>query len=345
MRTLKSQTMINFLSLGGLLALLLITPWKVSAQPGQWITYEGKEGPGKGKHIVLVSGDEEYRSEESLPMLAQILSQRHGFTCTVLFAQDSATGEINPDNQTNIPGLSQLEKADLLLMCLRFRELPDEQMKYIDNYVQSGKPIVAMRTSTHAFRYTRNKQSRYAKYGMDSKVKGWEKGFGKSVLGETWVAHHGEHGVQGTRGIANGLYENHPVLKGVGDIWGPTDVYAISSLEANTQVLIWGQTTQALRPDSNPVYTKPIMPVAWIKNYRTANGKSARIFNTTMGASMDLLNEDLRRLLVNACYWSMGLEDLIPEKANVEPVNTYQPIMFGFGKFKKGVKPSDVGPK
>ena len=95
----------------------------------QWVVYQGNEGPGKGKHIVFVSGDEEYRSEEGLPMLAKILAERHGFKCTVLFAVDPKTNNIDPDNQTNIPGLEHLKTADLMVMLLRFRELPDEQMK------------------------------------------------------------------------------------------------------------------------------------------------------------------------------------------------------------------------
>ena len=146
--------------------------WNVQcteAQQGkQWVTYEGNEGLGKGKHIVLVSGDEEYRSEEALPMLAQILSKHHGFKCTVLFAIDPQTGEIDPENQTNIPGLEQLQTADLMVLFTRFRELPDEQMKYIDEYTQGGKPVVALRTSTHAFQYKRNMESPYAKYSFNS---------------------------------------------------------------------------------------------------------------------------------------------------------------------------------
>jgi type 1 glutamine amidotransferase len=305
-----------------------------------WITFEPPAGNTIGKHIVLICGDEEYRSEEGLPMLAGILSQIHGFRCTVLFSQD-ANGEINPDNQTNIPGLKNLETADLLVMCLRFRELPDEQMKYFDSYVRQGKPIVGLRTSTHAFRYTRNKQSPYAKYGTDSKEKGWEKGFGKNVLGETWVAHHGEHGTEGTRGVINGLKENHPLLKGVRDIWGFTDVYTISSLDNDSQVLVFGLPTTALTPDSPPNYSKSVMPIAWVRSYKSESGKVARIFNTTMGASVDLANEDLRRLLVNACYWGMGMESQITERADVGIRGKYQPTMFGTGNYKKGMKPSD----
>ena len=100
---------------------------------------------------MLVSGDEEYRSEEGLPQLAKILATRHGFKATVLFAIDPADGTINPNQSDNIPGLEALESADLLVLLTRFRRLPDEQMKHIVDYVESGKPIVALRTATHAF--------------------------------------------------------------------------------------------------------------------------------------------------------------------------------------------------
>src|SRR6266851_10059035 len=86
------------------------------AQASEWVTYEGKQGPGKGKQIVFISGDEEYRSEESLPMLAKILAVRHGFKCTVLFPINGADGTIDPDNQTNIVGLEALRTADLVVM-------------------------------------------------------------------------------------------------------------------------------------------------------------------------------------------------------------------------------------
>ena len=330
------------------LAFVLILGSSISSctQPmQQWVRYEGKEGPGLGKHIVFVSGDEEYRSEESLPMMARILSQRHGFTCTVLFAINPETGEIDPNTQTNIPGMEHLNKADLLFMCLRFRELPDNQMKYFDEYLQSGKPMVALRTSTHAFLYSRNKESVYAKYSYNSKAKNWESGFGKTVLGETWVSHHGAHGSEGTRGLINGLYGSHPILKGVKDIWGPTDVYTVKGLDANTNILLYGQSTLGMTADAPLSYAKSIMPVAWTKTYQTEKGHTARIFTTTMGASTDLNSEDLRRMLINASYWALNMEALIPVKNNAETIGIYEPIMFGFDKYKRGLKPSDFNLK
>src|SRR5947209_14524726 len=134
------------LFLATLLAGLAAAPTE-AADP--WVVYEGGDGPGKGKHIVLVSGDEEYRSEEALPQLAKILATRHGFKCTVLFAIDSKDETINPNKNNNIPGLEALDKADLMVIFTRFRNLPDEQMKHIVDYVEAGKPIVGLRTATH----------------------------------------------------------------------------------------------------------------------------------------------------------------------------------------------------
>ncbi len=306
----------------------------------QWVVYQGNEGPGKGKHIVFVSGDEEYRSEEGLPMMAKILAERHGFKCTVLFSLDPKTNNIDPDNQTNIPGLEHLKTADLMVMLLRFRELPDEQMKHIIDYTNAGKPIVALRTSTHAFSYSRNKQNPYAKYSYNSKVKGWEGGYGKQVLGETWINHHGVHAKEGTRALINGLVKDHSILRGVKDIWTPTDVYGILGLPNDAQVLIFGQTTLGMTSAAPLSYEKSVMPVAWIRNYSSASGKKAKIFTTTMGSSVDLMSEDLRRLIVNACYWGIGMENQIPAQNNVQVVGEYNPTMFGFGKYQRGLSPS-----
>jgi hypothetical protein len=124
-------------------------------QANEWVEYRGHDGPGAGKHIVLVSGDEEYRSEEGLPMLGKILAVRHGFRCTVLFSINPDDGTIDPTNQTNIPGFKHIADADLVVMLLRFRELPDDEMKHFVDYLNAGKPILALRTSTHAFDYSR----------------------------------------------------------------------------------------------------------------------------------------------------------------------------------------------
>src|SRR4029077_3352799 len=194
--------------------------------------------------------------------------------------------------------------------------------------------------STHAFAYERYQQSAYAKY--DWRSKDWPGGFGQQVLGETWVSHHGDHGKQSTRGIIETALKEHPILRGVTDIWCPTDVYTVSHLPADAVVLVRGQVLSGMKPSDPPVEgtkNNPMMPVVWVRDYKGARGKTSKIVTTTMGAAVDFENESLRRLLVNACYWTLGLEKSIPVKADVSYVGDYKPSWFVFGKFKPGVKP------
>jgi type 1 glutamine amidotransferase len=309
---------------------------------GRGVPVTGASAPPR--HVVFISGDEEYRSEEALPQLAKILSRRHGFRCTVLFAVDPADGTINPDVNTNIPGLEALKSADLMVVFLRYRDLPDDQMRHIVEYVESGRPIVALRTATHAFHIPAGKT--YARYSCDSKE--WDGGFGRRVLGETWIDHHGEHGKEGTRGIVAPGAAGHPILRGIrdGDIFVPSDVYRVRlPLPAGCTPLVLGQVTQSLDAASPPVAgakNDPMMPVAWTRTYSAGPGKAARVFTTTMGASQDLQSEGLRRLLVNACSWAVGLEGQIPPKSDVELVGEYRPSPFKFGGARKGVRPADL---
>ena len=324
-----------------LLVAALLSQRAVSDDP--WLVYEGGEGPGAGKHVVLVAGDEEYRSEEALPMLARILAEHHGFRCTVLFSTDPEDGTIDPTNQTHVPGLERLRDADMLVLFFRFRELPDEDMKHLVEYVESGGPVLGIRTATHAFDYRRNEQSRYASYHWRSSE--WPGGFGRQILGETWVNHHGGHGRQSTRGVVAEAERAHPILRGVDDVWGPTDVYGIRDLPEDARVLLWGQVLSGMDPSDPPVEGKlnePMMPLVWIREYQSASGAPARSICSTIGAATDCASEGLRRALVNACYWGMGLEERIPAESRVDIVGEYAPSAFGFGRFRGGVRPSDL---
>jgi type 1 glutamine amidotransferase len=305
----------------------------------EWVVFEGGEGPVKGRHIVFLVGDEEYRSEDSMPPLAKILAVHHGFKCTVLFAINKETGEIDPKTLDNIPGLEALKTADLMIMFLRFRELPDEQMKYIIDYTNSGKPIIGLRTATHAFNYRKNKNSLYAKYSFRDKQ--FNGGYGRQVLGETWINHYGRHQRESTRGLVAKGMENHPIVKGIEDIWGESDVYGITTLSGDSKPLIMGQVLSGMDPKDEPNPDKKLVPVAWTKTYTGDKGKTSRVFTTTMGHSFDFKSEGFRRLLVNACYWAMGMEDKIPAKSKVDFVGRYDPNKIGMGKHKTGLKPSD----
>jgi hypothetical protein len=335
------------------LALLALAPLvRADDKP---VVLEGGDGPGKGKHVVLISGDQEYRSEEAIPLLAKMLSKHHGFKCTVLFTVDPKDGTVNP-NINNIPGLEALKTADLMVIFTRFLNLPDEQLAHIDAYLAAGKPVVGLRTATHAFNGIPGK-SPYAKFNNGSNVKGWEGGFGKAVLGEQWVNHHGRHGTEGTRGIVVDGQEMHPILKGIepGAIFGTTDVYTVKlPLPGDSQPLVLGEVTETLKPDSKAVVDKPdakvkkndpMMPVAWTKTYKGDGDKVGRVFTTTMGASEDLQWEGTRRLIVNGCFWAAKLDAAIPAKTNVSLVGEFTPTRFYFKKTeewqKTPLKPAD----
>ena len=261
-----------------------------AARASDTLVFEPANASNPPKHIVLISGDEEYRSEETMPMLGKILSQKHGFKCTVLFAVNPGNGEIDPPVNNNIPGLEALDSADLMIIATRFRDLPDAQMKHIVDYVESGKPVIGMRTATHAFNLS--KESAYQNYhwAMGEPTNG---GFGRRVLGETWINHHGHHARESTLGIVAPGQESHPVLKGIksGDIWGPSDVYGVRLPQPeDCHPLVMGQVLSGMKSDDPPLEgekNSPMMPVAWTKSYTGTAGKTARVFTTTMGAAQD----------------------------------------------------------
>lgn len=297
----------------------------------QWVAYEPPAGKANGKRIVLLAGDEEYRSEESMPMLGKLLSQRHGFHCTVLFSQDPG-GIINPHNQTNVPGLHLLATADLAVNAFRFRELPDAEMKHIVDFLDAGKPMIVLRTATHAFAYSRNRQSPYAKYSYDAPGGG----FGGSTVGETWTYHHGDHGKEASRGLVDGRNRQHPILRGVVDVFGPTDVYGVNpDFPPDATVLLHGLTLTGMNPADPPNLNKAIMPLVWLRDCTAPSGRQAKILCSTIGAAVDFQSEDLRRLIVNASFFLTGLE--VPARADAAPLEEFHPTYFGFNNAKKGV--------
>lgn len=319
-----------------LLPLLALAASAIAADE-TWITYEGASGPGKGRHVVLLAGDEEYRSEEALPMLAKILSQRHGFKCTVCFSVD-ADGTINPNNGASLSGSQALETADVIVMSLRFRHWDDAAMERFEKAYLAGKPMIALRTSTHAFNFP--KDSKWSKYSFNSSGE-WEKGFGRHVLGETWVAHHGAHKKEATRGIIEDPVKGDPLLRGVSDIFGTTDVYTANP-PADAKILVRGQVLTGMNPADPPVVGKknePLQPIVWTRLHTNSAGTTNKVFCTTMGAATDLENEGLRRLVVNAVFWAVGID--VPSHADVAFVDPYKPLFYGFNGFRGGLKASD----
>ncbi len=320
----------------------MMTGISPSNEGPRWLQFPPPElaaAPDRPK-VIFLAGDEEYRSEEGLPMLARMFAAA-GFEAIVLLSQNPETGEIDPDNRSHIPGLHLLEDADLCIMQWRFRDLPDEDMKHVVDYVESGKPLTGIRTSTHAFAIPEERSSTYAGWS-------WNKdgGFGKRVLGETWVAHHGGHGREATRGVVELCNANHPVLRGVDDVFGPTDVYAIGALPKDATVLLRGAILEGMSPDDGPVTDErnaPMHPVAWTRERALPDGQVQRIFVTTMGAAQDFSSEDLRKLVLNAAHWQLGHDASIPEDGCDAPIiGRWDPSPFGFGTYRRGLTLADI---
>jgi hypothetical protein len=271
-------------------------------------------------------------------MLAKILAKRHGFKCTVLFSMNPKDGTVDPSVKNNIPGMSVLKSADMMVVFAMDLTLPDEQMKHFVEFLETGKPVFGIRCTLLSFRYAKN--SPYARFDVDNG------GYATELFGESWKGHYGDHGKESTRGLRAGLNEAHPILRGVQDVWGPTDVYRITRLPADATVLMYGQVLAGMKPDAPPNLQKSLMPMVWTREIRRESGTISRVVMSTIGASQDMESEDLRRLYVNSIFWAVGLESGIPKKADVRYVGEdWKASPFGGGKFRRGLKPGDFAVK
>lgn len=327
------------------LTLAAVLPFSTGFATEDHLTYEPK-GDAKGKHIVLLAGDEEYRSEEALPMLAKLLSERHGFKTTVLFSV-GADGNIDPTAGGSLTQPQALDSADAIIMLTRFRKWNEDTLGKFDAAINRGIPVVALRTTTHAFSGI-PAESKYASWNWNNKG-----GWGKKVLGETWVSHWGKHKVEATEGVIESANASDPILHGVTEIFGTSDVYEAYP-PADAKILLRGRVLKGMTPDSGALETTkkratdkaeqgindPMMPIVWTRTVKNDAGTENKVLTTTMGAATDLTNESLRRLVVNGVYWGLGLE--VPAKADVSIVGDYNPTAYGFNGFKKGLKISDV---
>ncbi|KAA0989893.1 ThuA domain-containing protein [Dyadobacter aurulentus] len=321
-----------------LLTLTLFTPASGQGENDKYkVVYKGDKGPGVGKNIVFVATDHEYRGEESLPAFARILAKKYGFTCTVIWALDDA-GNILPGG-SNLKGLEALDKADLLVMFMRFAHFEDKEMQHIDDYIKRGGPIVAFRTSTHAFEIKNDPKWAHYTWNYKGDKAAWKDGFGEVVLGETWVSHYGTNHKQSSKIIIEKSQAGHPIMTGVKDMWVQSGGY---TAEPKGTILARGQVLNGMTATSAPDPTKELLPVAWIKEYQVEGGKKGRSFTTTHGASEDILNEGFRRMAMNAMFWGLGMEKSIKAGNDMAFVGPYKPTTFNFSGYKANVKPADL---
>ncbi|MGH9674349.1 MAG: ThuA domain-containing protein, partial [Bryobacteraceae bacterium] len=228
-------------------------------------------------HVLFIAADDEYRSEFSMPMLARILESRHGLRTSIAYARPT------PQSSKNIEGLEALATADLAVLYMRWRELPDEQLQPIVRYVESGKPLAGFRTTTHAFRYP-----------AGSKHERLNDGFGRDVFGQRWFRHHGNRSTTRVTIAAPG----EEVLRGVAAKFDAASwLYTVEPLAGDCRRLLTGVAVNPQGKDESP------QPVAWTKSY-----KGARVFFTTLGHPLDFKVDAVRQLSVNGLLWALGRE-------------------------------------
>jgi hypothetical protein len=311
----------------------------------EWLVFP-PQGEVKKKKILLLSGDDEYRSEELMPQLGKLLAEQHGFHTTVTFSLNPDDGTVDPSNHTHLPGLGNIDSADLIIMLWRFREPSKKDCERLAKYLKAGKPIIALRTSTHPFAFDVDRDSPFVKWDWQSKEPGWVGGFGETVFGETWVDHWGEHAVQGTKAILEPSAKDHPIVQGVGTITGDSDVYETAP-PADATILYRGQVLTTLDGNSAPAsgprkeqqINDPMMPLIWLRDYKNEFGTTNQILLSTIGSATDFKNKPLRHLIINATYHFLKLP--IPSNPSVEFTPDYNPTMYGFNTFLKNKSPKD----
>lgn len=317
------------------------------------LTFEGADGPnadgpGADRHIVFLSGDHEYRSEEILPAMARMMAWHHGFRTTVLFTLNDE-GFIEPGS-SNMRGLEILRDADLMVVGLRFQDFPEEEMQHFVDYIDRGGPVFGIRTSTHAFSGI---EGRFARYNWNYEGDDYMLGFGRQVLGETWAGHYGTNHEQSSVLLMEEGASEHPIMTGIEEFdaagldgerpfaHAVSGGYWADPLQPYT-VLARGVVLDGMGPDAEPNPEKERAPVVWTRTHTGADGTVGRVFTTTHGASEDFLNEGFRRMMINAVFWAAGMEDNISADMDISLIGPYHPARYAFDGFRIGVRPSDM---
>lgn len=279
-------------------------------------------------HAVFLIGDREYRSEESMPMLARILKNRHGFDVTLCFSV-SDDGVIDPNRPDYFRGIEALADADLMVVYMSWRQPTPEQLGHIMRYLRSGGAVVGFRPTVLTFEFPKDHPQ--ARLNQE-----WP----HEVLGLRWIKHHGQ--ANSTDVTLHEDKKSHPVLRGVGPFHARSWLYyAADHVHPNVRPLMTGRAVTGAVAGGG--HFGDLQPVAWIHQREQAYG-GGRTFFTTLGDPEDFFQESMRRLSIQGMFWAMGIEDRIPEKGlNVDFVIDYSPNRSGFGKvYKQNLRPEDI---
>ncbi len=280
------------------------------------------------RHVVFVAGDEEYRSEESMPMLAALCERTLGVRTTVCLPRD-ASGAVDPQRLDHIDGLRSLDSADLMVMFTRFRRLPDAELRPIIEHARLGRPMVGFRTATHAFRYP-----------DDAAQAAMNDDWPREWFGQRWIAHHGHFDDGAAPLTAVTLADaaaRHPILRGMAPFAAWSWLYHVDgggdALTSPCTVLLHGQPLRSGLEDARRFPRR--QPTAWVRELPHASG-AQRVFFTTLGHPYDFCEEPMRRLAVQGIAWALGLQ-IDPEGLPPEALKAadYRPTNSGIGRHRK----------
>ncbi len=243
----------------------------------------------KKPHAVFVVGTHHYSPQLSMPLLAAEL-EKHGFETTVVAA------DYDPEKSPRgIGGLNALRRADVAIFFMRFLTLPPKQLKHIERYLESGKPVVGFRTSTHAFIYPEG----------DELAK-WNDGFGRDALGSKYFIHtSGPTDVSAAPGGAG-----HEILTGVdlAKARRAAGTLYLAELPEDAKVLLRGTSESRKTGTVTNMFGTHEMAkvmtddVAWTWQ----NQWGGRVFTTTLGHEETFADPNWVRLFVNGILWAAG---------------------------------------
>jgi nicotinamidase-related amidase/type 1 glutamine amidotransferase len=228
-------------------------------------------GDAPRPHAVFLIGEDEYQTEQSLPEFAKTQLEPRGVRVTLVKA--------DAKNKNLFPGIEVLADADLLLLSVRRRTPSPEQLKVVRDYLESGRPLVGIRTASHAF-------------ALKGKDEGWPL-FDSEVLGGDYQGHYDNEPKKGPPTVCHPQdgVAKHPILRGVPESFESVyTLYRNKQLAKGTTPLIWGTFGESRAREH----------VAWTNTY-----KGARIFYTSLGGVEDFKNESFARLLTNGVFWAM----------------------------------------
>jgi type 1 glutamine amidotransferase len=247
---------------------------------------------GKKPLIVFVTGDHEYSGEATLPLIAAELEKNYGFRTKVLKAFPDHNAE------ENIPGLDALKEADVAVFFLRWRRLPADQVKYIEDYLKSGKPVVGFRTTTHAFNYPKGheleKWNAFGELAFNAPP-GWG--------GKANHTHYGHESSTDVTVIPEAA--NNPILTGVSKSFHARSWLYKVQPDYPTKGSTWLLMGHSVNPDKKDAIDNP---VAWTGK----NTYGGKCFMTTLGHPEDFDLEPFQHLVINAIHWAAGKP--VPQK-------------------------------